>query len=186
MQQELESLGIRSEIAEGLEVIMRAQLNGSLSNDTVSNLRQFGGFLNSLATRLEKPQFPSAAWIAQFKERQKDARIAAQNTALYEMEQESEGLNPAQEESLDNLTVIPPIFDRRETEEETCDICGETESPYFADGICKTCYEATEDNADDIDGGQPAILTPPPDINPRGPAPAEAIEPSDMDLIMQA
>ncbi len=115
MRERLESVGVKPGMAALIDAMITINCGGPVHNLT-KELNLCAGYFMSVATKLEIPKFPSSAWVWQFKERQKNIRIAEQNTQLHEME--SEGLNPAQEESLDDLTKIPPIFDRRATQED--------------------------------------------------------------------
>ncbi len=211
MQERLESVGVKPEMAAILAAIIKIRYNGDAPDDPIEALRLFGGYIISIATKLDSIVPPTYT----------NLRIAEQNTrgGRVGRGRPFAEVIPFQEESLDDLTKIPPIFDRRGEElvvgnvdddenkrfyaewdyveigariEELaeCDVLNGSQFSELADLEAeqdrrREDADPDDESNDDIEGGQPAILKPPPPVNPKGPAPANAVPlDSDLNLIL--
>ena len=200
MRERLESVGVRPGMAALIDAMITINCGGPVHNLT-KELNLCAGYLMSVAAKLEKP--PLNVRVTKICESLANLRNGEKQIDL--APDDYEELNTAQEESLDDPLKIPPIFDRRETQEideneykdwDDVELDARIEEFAEQDNLSGAQWaelaelereqdrrreDADPDDDSDVDGGQPAILKPEPSVNPKGPAPAEAI-PLDSDL----
>ena len=205
MQERLESVGVKPEMAAILSAIIKIRYNGDAPDDPIEALRLFGGYIISIATKLDSIVPPTYT------------NLCNGNQVVNLSSDDYEELNDAQENAVEELTKIPEQFDRREelvvgnaieenekfyAEWDDIEIDARIEELQERDNLNGEQWaelsnlekeqdrrredaDPDDESSDDIEGGQPAILQPPPPVNPKGSPPANAVPlDSDLNLIL--
>ena len=196
MRERLESVGVKPEMAAILSAIIKIRYNGDAPDDPIEALRLFGGYIASIATKLDSIVPPTYT------------NLCNGDQVVNLSSDDYEELNDAQENAVEELTKIPEQFDRRETQEieeneykdwddveidarieelAECDVLNGSQFSELAELEAEQDRrrEDADPDDEDIEGGQPAILQPPPPVNPKGSPPANAVPlDSDLNLIL--
>ena len=184
MQERLESVGVKPEMAAILSAIIKIRYNGDAPDDPIEALRLFGGYIASIATKLDSIVPPTYT------------NLCNGNQVVNLSSDDYEELNDAQENAVEELTENQQFYaewddieidSRIEELNERNELNGAqmVELLDLEQEQDRRREDADPDDDSDVEGGQPAILQPPPPVNPHGPAPANAVPlDSDLNLIL--